>query len=135
METDIITTEITETTETTTVATVMPLADMVGAAETALEAVKTAQLAYEAQLQQIAEAHGNTYQHSGQWFQIRSRESAVEKRKITYLCELKDEPKTWLKGPRKKTAAVAATSTQEEAPMMGLAVQTTVEGITTTVID
>lgn len=130
METDIITTE-TETTETATPASVIPLTTMVQDAHTALEAVKTAQLAYEERLQAIAKEHGNTYQYDGQWFQIRSRDSLVEGRKITYLCELKDEPKTWLKGPKKKVAAAAAT----EAPVMAMAVQTTVEGVTTTVID
>lgn len=84
--------------------TVVSLETLLAEAASAKEAMLAATLAYEDKLGQIAKIHGNTYQHAGQWYQIRARESLVEGRKITYLCQLKAEPKTWLKGPKRKTA-------------------------------
>jgi hypothetical protein len=83
--------------------------DLIADSFTAEAAIKDAQLAYEDALNKIVQANGSaTFQHNGQWFQIRTRKSEEENRDVTYLCRLKAEPKTWLKGrpkgPSKKNA-------------------------------
>jgi dGTP triphosphohydrolase len=83
--------------------------DLIADSFTAEAAIKDAQLAYEDALNKIVQANGGaTFQHNGQWFQIRTRKSEEENRDVTYLCRLKAEPKTWLKGrpkgPSKKNA-------------------------------
>ncbi|NJL54092.1 hypothetical protein HC928_02250 [bacterium] len=72
--------------------------DIVCAKQAAFEA----QLHYENTLRMFAQAHGNTYQHENQWFQIRHRFSAADNREVWYLCTLKAEPKTWLGASAKK---------------------------------
>lgn len=80
------------------------ITDLIVNSFTAEEAVKKAQLAYEASLSEIVKNMGaSTFNHEGRWYQVRSRKSKEEGRMVTYLCRLKAEPKTWLTGRPKKT--------------------------------
>lgn len=87
--------------------------ELVNAAVAAEETVKEAQRSYENCLKQIVSASGSsTFCHNGKWYQVRTR--ADGDRTITYLCNLRDDPRTWLKGrpkgvtaKRKKTASLS----------------------------
>lgn len=87
------------------------LESMFLASEEQYALVEAAQLDYEASLRRLAAVHGNTVTdpRNGQIWQIRSRQDSKQGRPITYMCALKAEPATWLKGRAKKqpTAAVA----------------------------
>lgn len=98
--------------------TQVSLDTLISDAAAAENAVKQAQIEYENKLALIVQAHGSsTFFHNGQWFQIRTRES--EGRTMTYLCKLKAEPKTWLRGRpkgsvnRKKNPSLTDESTDE----------------------
>jgi hypothetical protein len=83
--------------------TTISLTDLIADSFAAEKAIMTAQLAYEAKLNEVVKANGSaTFQHEGQWFQIRTRKSLEDGRLMTYLCKLRAEPKTWLKGRPKK---------------------------------
>lgn len=94
--------------------------DLIADSFTAEAAIKDAQLAYEDTLNKIVQANGGaTFQHNGQWFQIRTRKSEEEGRDVTYLCRLKAEPKTWLKG-RPKGPSKKKNATTDEATVAEL---------------
>lgn len=93
------------------------LENMIATAETLRNAAEQAQIAYEDHLAAIARDHGATVTVNGQVYQIRHRSQSRANetvtfsgkvtpqtgREITYLCALKAEPKTWLKGRTKGT--------------------------------
>jgi len=107
----------------------------------ALEAeqqVKDAQINYENKLQAIVtENKGKTFQHEGMWFQVRKREG--EDREISYLCALKDEPKTYCRGRPKgsvnKKKAVSLTVVPSSVAAQLEAVDAIIEAENTTVTD
>lgn len=100
--------------------TQVSLDTLISDAAAAENAVKLAQIEYETKLSRIVQVHGSsTFFHNGQWFQIRNRES--EGRTMTYLCKLKAEPKTWLRGRpkgsinRKKNPSLADEATTDDS--------------------
>lgn len=87
------------------------LESLISEASDAEANVKQAQRTYEAKLQEIATTYGATFLHNGQWFQVRTRE-AGNGETITYLCHLKGDPKTWLKGRPKGSDGAKARKKQ-----------------------
>ena len=76
--------------------------------------VNEAEMQAETQLRHMIEVLGNTFEHNGQWYQIRVRFNKNRDREVPFLVHLKDNPKTWLSGPRKRTAKTeGAESTPE----------------------
>lgn len=79
--------------------------DLIAAATEAELAIRQAQRNYETKLQALVTHLGtSTFNHNGQWFQVRTRVDG-DNNTMTYLCQLKGEPKTWLTG-RPKNASV-----------------------------
>lgn len=117
------------------------LENLIEMADRAREAAEAAQIEYEKTLLAIKNAHGATFQREdGSWYQIRHRKDSVQGRPITYLCALKGEPKTWLKGPKGKKAADSATVTSDptetqETVMVASVASTVSETGGTVVID
>jgi hypothetical protein len=79
--------------------------------------IKAAQALYAEKLNAIvAHLGSSTFEFNSQWFQIRTRKSTETGELITYLCGLKAEPRTWLKGRpkgvgnKKKAASFDAVS-------------------------
>lgn len=114
---------------------------LIADAQNAEQAIKDAQLNYEHKLHAVVAANGSsTFYHNNQWFQIRTRNDGDTK--VTYLCQLKAEPKTWLKGrPKgsitKKKAASLSTVGEENNESHDTVPETfeIVNGESTTVID
>lgn len=114
---------------------------LIADAKNAEQAIKDAQLNYENKLHAIVAANGSsTFYHNNQWFQIRTRDDGGNK--VTYLCQLKAEPKTWLKGrPKgsstKKKAASLSTVGEDNNETNNTVPETfeIVNGESTTVID
>lgn len=110
-------------------------------AKNAEQAIKDAQVNYENKLHAIVAANGSsTFYHNNQWFQIRTRKDGETT--VTYLCQLKAEPKTWLKGrPKgsvtKKKAASLSTVGEENNESHDTVPETfeIVNGESTTIID
>jgi hypothetical protein len=100
--------------------TQVSLDTLISDAAAAEDAVKQAQIVYESKLAQIVQSHGSsTFLHNGQWFQIRTRKS--DGRDMTYLCKLRAEPKTWLRGrPKGSVNRKKNPSLTDEAPMDGV---------------
>ncbi len=96
--------------------TQVSLDTLISDAAAAENAVKLAQIEYENKLSRIVQLHGtSTFLHNGQWFQIRTRKSE-EGRTMTYLCKLKAEPKTWLRGrPKGSTNRKKSPSLTDES--------------------
>lgn len=82
------------------------LENMIVTSEALAAEVLAAQIKYEDSLKALAAAYSPTFTdpRTGQVCQIRFREKSKQGRSITYLCALKAEPATWLKGRAKKTA-------------------------------
>ena len=97
------------------------LENMISTSEGLAAAAHEAQLRYEDSLKLLATAHGSTYTdpRTGQIQQIRHREDSKQGRPITYLCALKAEPKTWLKGHKKQTTAQVVAAPEESIPETG----------------
>lgn len=72
--------------------------EMIQRSEELRAVAEKAQQDWEESLSLLKDTHGATYEHEGQWYQIRERDISVQGRKIAYLCKLKAEPKTWLTG-------------------------------------
>ena len=108
------TTEITTTETTTTV----DFEALVATANAARATAEQAQLAYEQALRDVA-AVKPTFTVDGQVYQIRHRVDSKLGRPLTYLCELRAEPKTWLGGKRgPRVTSTASTSAPEAAATM-----------------
>jgi hypothetical protein len=87
--------------------------------------IKTAQALYAEKLNAIvAHLGSSTFEHNSKWFQIRTRKFVETGEIITYLCDLKAEPRTWLKGRpkgvgnKKKAASFDAVSTSTDPVIM-----------------
>lgn len=96
--------------------------------QAAKQTADQAQLDYEAALRQLATDHGPSFEVNGKWYQVRSSNSPVQNRRITFLCELKTAPSEWLskpRGPRKSKATAESVLTN----------LTSEDGTTTTVIE
>lgn len=109
-------------------------------AKAAEKAIKDAQLEYENKLHAIVAANGSsTFYHNNQWFQIRTRKDGENT--VTYLCQLKAEPKTWLKGRpkgsgnKKRSASLSDVSDVPQEENMTNVTFDSATGESTTVID
>lgn len=93
--------------DTNTTTDTVNLNTLIQEAMDAEKAVEAAKKRYEnALLNLVTMAKTSTFQHQGRWFQVRKRGD------VTYLCALRDHPRTWVtgapKGPRKPKPSLAA---------------------------